>query len=58
MQEFQVNDDGAPQGSIIGLKLFPLHINDIPDDAICNIDISADGTSLYPEIEPALTDRI
>ena len=51
LQEFQVNDNGAPQGPITGPKLFLLYIKDIPDDAICNIAIYADGTSLYPRCD-------
>ena len=45
-QEYPGNTE-VPQGSIFGLTLFLLYINDLPDDAICNITIYDDDTTLY-----------
>ena len=49
-QEYPVNA-GVPQGSILGLKLFLLYINDLPDDVICNIAIYADDNTLYSKFD-------
>ena len=38
---------GVPKGSILDLTLFLLHINNLPDDVICNIAIYADDSTLY-----------
>ena len=51
-QEYTVNA-GVLQGSIFGPTLFLLHINDLPDDVICNIAIYADDTTLYSKCNQA-----
>ena len=52
LQEYPVNT-GAPQGSIFGPEIFLLYINDLPDDAICNVAIYADDTTLYSKCDQA-----
>ena len=42
-QEYPVNAE-VPQDSFPGPTLFLLHINDFPDDVICDIAIYADDT--------------
>ena len=41
------------KGSILGSTLFLLYINDHPDDAICDIAIYADNTTLYSNCDQA-----
>ena len=45
-QVYLVNS-GIPQGSILNPTIFLLNLNDLSDDAICNIAIYADNTTLY-----------
>ena len=41
-------DAGVPQGSILGLMLFPLYIKwKLPDNVICIIADYANDTTLY-----------
>ena len=51
-QEYPVNA-GVPQGAILGPTLFRLYISDLPDDAVCNIAIYADDTTLYSKCDQA-----
>ena len=51
-QEYPVNS-GVPQGSILGLTLFILYINDLPDNVVCDIAIYADHTTLYSKCDQA-----
>ena len=51
-QEYPVNA-GVPKGSILGLALFLLYINDLPDDVLCNITIYADYNTLYCKCDEA-----
>ena len=51
-QEYPANI-GVRQGSILGLTIFLLYINDLPDDVICNIAIYVDDTTLYSKFDQA-----
>ena len=44
---------GVCQVSILGLTIFLLYINDLPDDVICNISIYVDDTTLYSKFDQA-----
>ena len=50
--EYLVNA-GVPEGSILGLTLFLLYINDLPDDVMCDIAIYADDPTLYSKCHQA-----
>ena len=50
--EYPVNA-GVYQGSNLGLTLFLLYINDLPDDVIFSIAIYTDDTTLYSKCDQA-----
>ena len=47
LQEYPINNGGVSQRSIFGHALFLLHMNDLPDDVICNNAVYVDDTTLY-----------
>ena len=51
-QEYPVSA-GIRQDSILGPTLLLLYIDDFPDDAICNVAIYADDTTLYSKSHQA-----
>ena len=50
--EYPVNA-GVPQGFFLGLTLFLLYINDLPDGVICDMAICADDSTLYSKCDQA-----
>ena len=51
-QENPINA-GVPLGSILSVTLFALYINELPDDAIYNITVYTDDTTLYSKYDDA-----
>ena len=49
--EFKLVAAGVPQGSIFGLLLFLIYINDIVRELNCNVRLFADDTSLFIVVE-------
>ena len=52
LEEYLVNA-GVLQGSILGLTLSLLYINDLPGDAMCDIAIYADDTFFISKCDQA-----
>ena len=38
---------------LLGSTLFPLYINDLPDNVACNITVCADDNTLYAKCDQA-----
>jgi len=48
---------GVPQGTILGLILFKVYVNDISTGVSSTVKLYADDTKLYREIESIPDDR-
>ena len=56
LSKWSLVEAGVPQGSMLGLLLFLVHINELPQELHCNAKLFADNTSLFSTINsPAIS---